>query len=73
MFATDYAAQILKVGADELFQALDWGHIQAEREAARSRDGAVTYQPVSPEGRLFRSIRDGYISPKILKPGKMED
>ena len=55
---------------DELQAAPDRRRIQAERKAARRGDGTVSYQPETPEGGLFQSIRDGWISARILHLGK---
>ena len=72
MYAYEHAAQHLGIDSEKMHEAMRRGHIRAKREASRSRDGAVVYQPVSEAGGLFQSIRGGYISPLILKLGSME-
>lgn len=70
MNTIDHAANLLKINRDVLQEALHRGRIQAQREAARSGDGAVSYQPETPQGGMFQSIRDGFVSAKILHLGK---
>jgi hypothetical protein len=72
MDTIDFAAEELGVGREELAEALRRGRIRAEREARRRGDGALGYNPVTPQYALVQAVRDGFVSPVVFHLSESE-
>lgn len=61
-----FLAKNVGINEFELALAQERARIQSERYHNRQGDGAAIYNPETQAGRMFQSVRDGYISRKTI-------
>ena len=61
------AAAALRLDEEQLIAALDRAAIQQERASRRANDGAVYYQPVTPEYSLWQAVKEGFVSKLVFR------